>query len=49
MPPRREKTEFERARDRRSLMIALACGLFVILVFTITILRLKGGSVAPHF
>jgi len=37
----------KRARNRRSLVIALGLAAFVILVFTVTILRL-GGSVTDR-
>ena len=47
---RRVKTDAEKARDRRSLMIGLACGGFAILVFVISLVQMtRGGNVAPHF
>lgn len=45
-----EKTPAEKARDRRSIAIAFGCGLFAVLVFAISVLRMGGGhSAAPHF
>ena len=46
---RRIKNDFEeKARDRRSIAIALACGLFAVLVFTISVLRMGGAhAIAP--
>lgn len=36
--------EFERARRRRNVLIALALLGFVVLVFLVTIAKLKGGG-----
>ena len=35
--------EAERARNRRNLMLALAIGAFVLLVFFVTIVKMKAG------
>ena len=44
---RPEKPDEIKQRDRRNLAIALGLAAFIILVFTVTILRL-GGSVAER-
>jgi hypothetical protein len=44
---KRELTPVERARNRRSVVIALGLVAFVVLVFTITIVRI-GGDVAQR-
>jgi hypothetical protein len=47
---KRIKTAEEKARDRRSIAIALACAVFAILVFTISVLRMGGAhNIAPTF
>jgi hypothetical protein len=42
--PFEEGPDAAKARRRRSLVIALALGVFVILVFVVTIVRLKGNA-----
>jgi hypothetical protein len=47
---KRIKTPEEKARDRRSIAIALACAAFAILVFTISVLRMGGAhDITPTF
>ncbi len=47
---KRIKTPEEKARDRRSVAIGLACALFAVLVFTISLVRMGGAhSAAPPF
>jgi hypothetical protein len=47
---KRIKTPEEKARDRRSVAIALACALFAVLVFTISVVRMGGAhNIAPTF
>ena len=44
-----ESPEAAKARRRRSIAIALVLGAFVILVFIITLVRIKGHVVDPGF
>lgn len=44
-----EGPEAAKARRRRSIAIALALGAFVILVFVVTLVRIKGHVVDPGF
>lgn len=39
----------DRARNRRNVMLALAIGAFVLLVFVVTIARLKGNVLERAF
>jgi hypothetical protein len=39
----------DRARKRRSLVIALGLLAFVVLVFVISYVRMSGNAYAPHF
>jgi len=41
--------EAERARNRRNILLALAIGAFVLLVFVVTIVRLKGSVIERTF
>jgi hypothetical protein len=45
------KTDAEKARSRRSIVMALSLGVFVIVVFVITVVRMGGAGVTPanHF
>jgi hypothetical protein len=40
---------FERARKLRSIAIALGLVAFVLIVFTVTLVRLQGNVPAPRF
>jgi uncharacterized protein involved in exopolysaccharide biosynthesis len=42
-------TPEQKARNRRSIAIAVGLFAFVILVFVVTVLRMKGVPPAPHF
>lgn len=42
------KSEEERARGRRNLAIAISLVAFVVLVFVVTIVKLRGNA-GPHF
>jgi hypothetical protein len=44
-----ESPEAAKARRMRSIAIALALGAFVVLVFIVTIVRIKGHVVDPGF
>ena len=44
-----ESPEAGKARRRRSIAIALALGAFVILVFIVTLVRIKGHVADPGF
>jgi hypothetical protein len=44
-----ESPEAAKARRRRSIAIALALGAFVILVFIVTLVRIKGHVADPGF
>jgi hypothetical protein len=46
--PKSEDARFAKARRGRNLMLALALGAFVIIVFVITLVKL-GAHVAPSF
>jgi predicted nucleic acid-binding Zn ribbon protein len=39
----------DRARKRRNLMLALSIGAFVVLVFLVTIVRMKAGVLERTF
>jgi hypothetical protein len=39
----------ERARNRRNLMLALAIGAFVLLVFLVTVVKMKAGVLDRTF
>ncbi|KAF0176912.1 MAG: hypothetical protein FD124_2312 [Alphaproteobacteria bacterium] len=41
--------EAERARNRRNLMLALAIGALVLLVFLVTIVKMKAGVMERSF
>jgi hypothetical protein len=44
------KTPEQKARDRRSVAIALSCAAFAILVFVISVVRMGGAhNIAPTF
>ena len=45
--PDPDREEALKAQKRRNLAIGLALGLFVILLFIVTIVRLGGGAI-PH-
>lgn len=47
--PKLPDPEFERARKRRSIVMGLGLGAFVILVFVISIVRMAGNGAIGHF
>ena len=47
--PFNEPPEVARARRMRSIMMALALGGFVILVFIVTLVKVKGHVFDPNF
>lgn len=38
-----------KARGRRNVAIALSLVAFVVLVFIVSVVKMKGGDVGPHF
>lgn len=46
---KRDLTPEQRARNGRNIAIALGLGVFVIIVFITTIVRLGANAAQPHF